>query len=412
MASTPSSELPSLSDTLSDNVLHYQKFNVIPADVKSDEEKEAWAAFANELEGRSARTQALRYIFQEAFSRWTNGNKPLDKLQDLYNRAKRQDIAKGQYIRWIKNLLLEEKMDSLEGVLLREYIKQPDIQEHIDNAALQYSLSSWTIQLQLLLHLPRFRIDELLQNNEIITSEIDILGSRLAKKYSKYRHLLNEPEITLEAPQQTEFGRVPEEQAKVIHETFHYIGSFRENSLHFGLYTDKPRQLAALLSFSPYDLHNMTQRLPDEIRPEEVMVLSRGFAFCWAPKNWMSFLAAQVVDWFKQYKPETKMFLTYVNPNLGFTGAAYRASNWVKFGEELGTTYAYQDGKYITDRELLHSSRTGDPIVLNKKSAITESQLNLAPLLVYSYFIKCDLRKRHIGGRGLNHVFSHPRDHL
>src|SRR5262249_33435035 len=45
-------------------------------------------------------------------------------------------------------------------------------------------------------------------------------------------------------------------------------------------------------------------------------------------------------------------FVTYVNPNMGFTGSSYLASGWRMLGDEPGTKYRYLDDRYITDRRL------------------------------------------------------------
>jgi hypothetical protein len=45
-----------------------------------------------------------------------------------------------------------------------------------------------------------------------------------------------------------------------------------------------------------------------------------------------------------------RLLLTYRNPNVGFTGASYRAGNWILWARERGTRYSYLDRQYITDR--------------------------------------------------------------
>jgi hypothetical protein len=78
-------------------------------------------------------------------------------------------------------------------------------------------------------------------------------------------------------------------------------------------------------------------------------------------------------------------FVTYVNPNMGFTGSSYRASGWHLLGVEPGTTYRYIDDRYITDREL--SGRFGGhddgayKRLLGRRFAV--SVMPLAPLLVF-----------------------------
>jgi hypothetical protein len=70
------------------------------------------------------------------------------------------------------------------------------------------------------------------------------------------------------------------------------------------------------------------------------------------------------------------LLITYLNPNLGFTGASYKASNWHVIGIELGNRYAYLDGRYITDRRLAALAR-------DELARVEYSQMQFRPLLIY-----------------------------
>jgi hypothetical protein len=67
-------------------------------------------------------------------------------------------------------------------------------------------------------------------------------------------------------------------------------------------------------------------------------------------------------------------YVTYVNPNMGFTGSSYRASGWHLLGTEPGTTYRYLDERYITDRALSAAFPAGPPTRRPRKPpAVTRS---------------------------------------
>lgn len=112
-------------------------------------------------------------------------------------------------------------------------------------------------------------------------------------------------------------------------------------------------------------------------------VVSRVFAFEGAPKNSISYLLSRVAR--AERRRGVTDLLTYVNPNMGFTGNSYRASGWRLLGKETGTTYRYLDGRYITDRRLeaefgKHNDRTYQKLL---GARFSFSTMPLAPLLVF-----------------------------
>jgi hypothetical protein len=126
----------------------------------------------------------------------------------------------------------------------------------------------------------------------------------------------------------------------------------------------------------------------------DVAVLARVYAFDWAPANTLSFLMSQLMRSLRRRSDPPRMILTYLNPNVGFTGASYRAANWVLWGHEADTRYAYLDGRYVTDRELTRRFGSAEPSVLDShlSGRIAFSRMALSPLDVYAYPIDTGLR--------------------
>jgi hypothetical protein len=58
--------------------------------------------------------------------------------------------------------------------------------------------------------------------------------------------------------------------------------------------------------------------------------------------------------------PTPRLLLTYLDPNVGFTGGIYQADNWTLLGWERKKRYLYLDGEYITDREAIRRYGTAD----------------------------------------------------
>ena len=129
---------------------------------------------------------------------------------------------------------------------------------------------------------------------------------------------------------------------------FHYLRSVRQDSIFVGAFYKG--QLAAVCSVSPLDLPSVIEQLPIA-NSAQGAVISRVFAFDWAPRT------SSPTCWHAPSAPilpvreDVRILLTYLNPNMGFTGASYRAANWMIVGHETGTRYAYLNERYITDRQ-------------------------------------------------------------
>jgi hypothetical protein len=88
--------------------------------------------------------------------------------------------------------------------------------------------------------------------------------------------------------------------------------------------------------------------------------------------------------------------VTYVNPNLGFTGSAYRAANWTVLAHEHGTHYSYIDNFYVTDRQLITQFGTADPALLRKQlgARFLQNRMRLNPLDVYAFALPTAVQTR------------------
>jgi hypothetical protein len=187
--------------------------------------------------------------------------------------------------------------------------------------------------------------------------------------------------------------------AQLLQENYHYLGSYRSDGVHFGLNISGGRQLLSAVTLSPFDLPHLVDALPESIRPGEVMVLSRMLAFSWSPRNTISHTLSRVVDALRERLPHVKLLLTYLNPNLGFTGSSYKASNWLLFGKERKKRYLYFDTNYVTDRNMIELYGTADLYKLRSTvgDRITSSVQTLEPLRIYAYFLDTAMRRKFKG---------------
>lgn len=202
-----------------------------------------------------------------------------------------------------------------------------------------------------------------------------------------------EPDPPLAEPSELRVSRADDSLAQLLLERFHYLRSFRESSVHVVAATAEGRP-AAIVSFSPFDVSPLEAAMPRGVAASQVLMLSRVFAFDWAPKNTITYLLRRALAIARDPFPEARMVLTYVNPNLGFSAASYRAGNWTAFAREHGTRYAYVDGEYVTDRWLATTFGTSDPTGLRSElgERFAISRMPLAPLDLYALALDRRLR--------------------
>jgi hypothetical protein len=239
-------------------------------------------------------------------------------------------------------------------------------------------LAPRALEIEALLHLPRLAGADGGVAWATAAEEIARLSRRLQALTGPAAYLARAPSVAPEL-RDLSFGAVSEELAATVMGRFHYLHSPRFGSLHLGSHTSDGR-VAALVSLSELDLPTVAASLPFAIAAEEALVVSRVFAFDWAPQNTISHLLGRLERLLRAERPDIRFLVTYLNPNLGFDGASYRAANWFLFAHETGTRYAYLDGDYLTDRAV-------DRLPEADRRRVAYSAMPLAPLRIYARFL-------------------------
>jgi hypothetical protein len=204
------------------------------------------------------------------------------------------------------------------------------------------------------------------------------------------------------SPRRLLFHDVDEEIARDVMRRFHYLRSPRIDGRAYGLSTPAGR-LVALCVSSPLDVGRLRELLASIGCPSEsARVISRVFAFEGAPKNAISYMLSRVAQEERHFGVSD--LITYVNPNMGFTGSSYRASGWRFIGTETGVRYRYLDGRYVTDRALAAKFGPHDDEGYRRLlgARFATSAISLQPLLVFHFKIspkRRDSAKRDIGRR-------------
>jgi hypothetical protein len=186
------------------------------------------------------------------------------------------------------------------------------------------------------------------------------------------------------SPRSLRFHSACPDEVREVMERFHYLRSARLDGRVYGLSSERGR-LVAFCASSPLDVDRLGDLLRHEHRvTATARVLSRVFAFDGAPSNTISYLLSRAGR--SERRLGTTDWVTYVNPNMGFTGVSYLASGWHLLGDEPGTTYRYLDNRYTTDRELAvrfgpHDDDTYSRLLSDR---FAKSKMPLAPLRVFS----------------------------
>lgn len=254
-----------------------------------------------------------------------------------------------------------------------------DLIARVEHVARTTSRPVTPLRLQSLLQLPRIADESGLASLSLVDSLLRELALELSPS-----HEWAVDESVGSSPRSLRFHEVAQEEGAEIMERFHYLRSARVDGRAYGLSSEAGRLIALCIS-SPLDVERLADLLRQEHRVvKTARVVSRVFAFEGAPSNTISYLLSRaaraerrfgVTDW-----------VTYVNPNMGFSGVSYMASGWHLLGEEPGTTYRYLDNRYITDRKLAAKFGPHDDEGYRQLlgSRFAKSRMPLAPLLVFS----------------------------
>ncbi|MEU8221912.1 hypothetical protein [Kribbella sp. NPDC048915] len=149
-----------------------------------------------------------------------------------------------------------------------------------------------------------------------------------------------------------EFRQVGADADRVF-DSLHYLRNARRGSLNFALVDKQTGTPVTLCSASPLEWRRVAEQVTflTGIPQEAVWDLSRVYSFTGAPANAVSYLLAQVRRYF-QRRDDVQLLTTAVDPNLGFTGSSYLASNWQQWMTVQARPYLYYKGCYMSLREM------------------------------------------------------------
>jgi len=181
----------------------------------------------------------------------------------------------------------------------------------LSNIAAKHGIGENELLHRSLQLLPRLSGNELWDRN-VVSKEIERIARLMKKVKRKYKHLLEPPQKPVNLGELS-FREVPKNLASTVNRNFHYIGYNRSKSIYLGFFLDREMdrgRLVSMITLSPFDLEHIRPFLPEGISSENVLVVSRIYAFDWAPKNCISFMMGRMYRWLKRNKPRIKLLLT------------------------------------------------------------------------------------------------------
>jgi hypothetical protein len=171
--------------------------------------------------------------------------------------------------------------------------------------------------------------------------------------------------------------------------SLHYLRSVRPGSRYFALVDPINGFPVSLCSMSPLEWKCVGSHLKTHfaISPERVWDVSRVYSLDIAPPNAISLLLSRVRRYLHQNMLPVDLLVTAVDPNLGFTGSSYRASNWQQWMTVQARPYLYEKGRYVSPRQLREHFGTSNLTKLqaNFPGIFQQSRVRLLDSMIFAF---------------------------
>lgn len=241
-----------------------------------------------------------------------------------------------------------------------------------------------TLAVRALLHLPRVASYNGWVTRSQVLRELRISAEALLIDERRARSHMPGERLPL---RDLRFEEIDSSRALPLLTSLHYLRSARQDSLYFALVDPIDRLPVSLCSVSPLEWKRLESRISTQfaIPPGRVWDVSRVYSVDGAPANAISFLLSKVRVCFRRNFPAADLLVTVVDPNLGFTGTSYRASNWQQWMTVGARPYLYEYGRYVTPRQLRERYNTASLIKLQTRfpHRFQQSKVRLLDSMVF-----------------------------
>ena len=219
------------------------------------------------------------------------------------------------------------------------------------DAARRRDLDHRALSVRTLLHLPRVANTRGFVSKAQVDRELFFTGRQQRKDANAARGLISAGKAELS---ELQFTEVPQAQAEAIFARLHYLRSGRPNSLNFALIDPCDLLPVTLCSVSPLEWRRIAAQIQArfEVPSGKIWDISRVYSRNGAPPNAISYLLSRVRSALRRSDHDIELFITAVDPNLGFLGSSYRAANWQQWFTVQARPYLYYERRYISPRQL------------------------------------------------------------
>ena len=256
-------------------------------------------------------------------------------------------------------------------------------------AARDAGVDSRTLRARTLLHLPKIANHQ----SQISLLEARAEIARIVSHRQRCEHRTESAQLSPVAQglSSLHFDLINESSARTICTSLHYLGTYREGSIDFGLFKHGDYLPTAYCSISSVGFDSRRSGLAQKLRMEEdqIAILSRGYTSPHAPRNTVSYLLARVRRFLRRHSDKRRVLVTSVDSNLGFSGASYVAAGWKLLTTRTIPAYRYINGEFITDRQVFSRFNTLDSDTLHSVlgASYGESRCALNPRLIFGVAI-------------------------
>jgi hypothetical protein len=258
----------------------------------------------------------------------------------------------------------------------------------VSETALRVGVEPRALAVRALLHLPRVASDEGWVTRWQAEREVRISAERLRSEARAARAYLPVDRFPL---CDLVFEEIDSSRAAPVITSLHYLRSVRPGSRYFALVDPVKKRPVSICAISPLQWKCVAREIWAQfaISPDQAWDVSRVYSVKDAPLNAISSLLSKVRTHARHSVSSAALLITAVDPNLGFTGASFRAANWQQWMTVRARPYLYEDGFYVTPRQLRERFGTSSLIELQAEypGRFQQSRVKLLDSMIYC----CDL---------------------
>jgi hypothetical protein len=258
------------------------------------------------------------------------------------------------------------------GVLVRE-------------TALRVGVEPRALAVLALLHFPRVASYEGWVTRWQAEREVRISAERLRREAGAARAYVPVDKFPL---RDLVFEEIDSSCATPVLTSLHYLRSVRSGSRYFALVDPVEKRPVTICAISPLQWKCVAREIWAKfaIPPDRAWDVSRVYSVEHAPPNAISSLLSKVRTYVRHNVSMADLLITAVDPNLGYTGASYRAANWQQWMTVRARPYLYEDGGYVSPRQLHQRYGTASLVELRAKYAdrsFQQSKVRLLDPIIY-----------------------------